>query len=65
MSEDPVKMRHKQLKRAQKLQTAITEYINDSEPQLVQLDSQALRNLHQELTKEQNTINEQISKLLD
>lgn len=65
MSEDPVKMRQKQLKRAYDLQAKITEYINNSDPGFIKLDTQTLRNLHQELTNEQNELNDQISKLLD
>lgn len=64
-AEDPVKTRQAQLKRAQKLQQTITDYINNSDSYFMKLDTQTLRNLHEELTKEQNELNDQIGKLLD
>jgi len=63
-ADDPVNMRKKRLKLNQKLAQAVVDYVNDvGYPAGV--DTEKLRPLLEDFSKEQQKLNKEISELLD
>ena len=61
---DPVDLRKKQLKRAQKLAQAIADYTNHT-GMAGDIPTEELRPIYKKLTEEQTRLNDEIERLLD